>query len=65
MFMEIMMNQTRALVRPSVRRRRVRAKLVLDQMAATREKVPLTLMALKASNTYGNSAGGSSPRWYP
>jgi len=39
-FMDTMMYQTTHLVQPSVRRSRVTAKLVLDQMAAQMEKTP-------------------------
>ncbi len=45
MFIEMMMYQMKTLIHPSVRRSMVKAKLVLDHMAAVREKVPATLMA--------------------
>ena len=45
-FDEIMMNQTDALIQPSVSLKRVSAKLVLDQIAAVNEKVPAKLITL-------------------
>lgn len=40
MFIEMMMNQTIAFVHLSVNRSKVKAKLVLDQIAAVTEKLP-------------------------
>lgn len=60
MFMEMMMNQTMYLATPSVKRRSVTAKLVLDHIAAVIEKVPPTLMALNSWNTDGHNSGGNS-----
>lgn len=59
-FIETMINQTRCLAGPSVRRRSVTAKLVLDQMAAVKENVPARFMALNSRMTDDHSSCGSS-----
>lgn len=59
-FDEMMMNQTNALIQPSVRRSRVRAKLVLDQIAATSEKVPAKLITFNIFRKFGYLFNGRS-----
>ena len=65
MFIEMIMNQMTTFIHPCVKRSRVKAKLVFDQMAAVREKVPARLMTLRRVGINGNSSGGESHIWYP
>jgi hypothetical protein len=58
MFIEMIMNHTTNLSHPCVNRSSVRAKLVLDHMAAVREKVPHRLMTLSKSGNDAASSGG-------
>jgi len=43
MFIEMMRPRTRCLIQPSDKRQTVKAKLVLDQMAAVTLRVPVTV----------------------
>ena len=51
MFIEMMRNQTSFLPQPSVIRCMVRAKLVLDHMEATIDRVPATEKVLMKSDS--------------
>lgn len=62
MFMEMRMNQTPAFVHPVVKRSMVKAKLVLDQAAHTRSKVPA---ALTATTNRGKFSNGKSQTCSP
>ena len=57
MFIEMRMNQTPAFIQPVVKRSMVKAKLVLDQAAQTRSKVPAALTARtnRGKFSYGKS----------
>lgn len=58
-FIEIMMNQTNPFIHLSVNRSRVKAKLVLDQMAAVMEKLPATLITVSNLMSLLRSSGQS------
>ena len=59
MFMEMMMNQIIAFIHLSVSRSMVRAKLVLDQMAAVIENVP-AMLAVKTILFMRSTSNGRS-----
>lgn len=60
MFDEIMMNQTKILIQPSVSLKSVSAKLVFDHIAAMSEKVPAKFIILSISKKYGYLSKGKS-----
>ena len=59
MLVVMMQNQINFLIQPSVRRNKVRAKLVLDQMAAVMDSVPPMLIARMVFSMVGMSNGTS------